>query len=235
MLRIAIVDDDYRVIAGLTDILSGYYGAGKYIQDDYANGLEFVQSLKENCPDIVFMDIEMGLMDGKDAVKRLRELDAYENTYVIYVSSHTDNLTSLFALHPFDFIVKPFTQEDVFRVLDKISEHIVDDAKTLQLMVNRKEMKIPVNDIMWVQSLAHRLEIKLVGLQDPMYSYCKLNDLAEQLEALSQDFMRIHTSYIINRRYVTKYTQSMMYIEDVEFPISRKYRTEITMKIHERL
>ena len=235
MLHISIVDDDYRVIAQLTDILRQYYAAEGYTQEDYSNGLEFCQSLGENCPDIVFMDIEMEPVNGKEAVKKLREADVNENVFVIFISSHTEQLAPLFSLHPFDFLVKPFDTADVKEILDKIKLRLAKRKRTISLVIGRKELHLPADDIMWIQSVGHRLELQTSAEETPLCHYGKLKDLYSELAEISPDFLRIHASYVVNRKYITKYTQDTIFIREKAFPISAKYRTEITLKIHEGL
>lgn len=235
MMSIAVVDDDDRVLARFTSILERYFGAENYVQQDFSNGQEFIDSLAGGLPNIVFMDIEMKLMNGKDAVHKLREKDINESTFVIYVSSHTDQLVSFFSLHPFDFLVKPFSDEDVFAILRKISDRISKDNKTCTLMIDRKEVGIHVSDVIWVQSQGHRLEVKTCTGEKSYYCYGKLNDFYRSLEELSDDFIRIHTSYVVNRKYITKFTQSEVFVKEQAFPISTKYKMEMTMKLHERL
>ena len=235
MLHISIVDDDYRIIAQLTDILRKYYGAGNYTQEDYSNGQEFEQALGESHPDIVFMDIEMEPVNGEEAVRKLRETDVNENVYVIFISSHTERLAPLFSLHPFDFLVKPVKADDVTKILDKIKARQEKRKRTVPLVIGRKEVHLPVGDILWIQSEGHRLEIRTRTEEVPLYHYGKLNDLYFRLAEISPDFLRIHASYVVNRKFITKFTQDTVFIQEKEFPISKKYRAEITIKIHEGL
>lgn len=235
MMTIAVVDDDYKMLAKFSEILGRYYGTGNVIQQDYVNGLEFVRSLSEGLPNIVFMDIEMDVMNGREAIEKLREKDRNENTFVVFISSHTDKLVPFFSLHPFDFLVKPFSDKEVFAVLDKIKEHMEKDRKTITLIIDRKEVNIPVSDVKWVQSLAHRLEIKTCTSEEPLYCYEKLNTFYPKLEAASDDFLRIHASFAVNKRYITRFTQKEIYVNDQVFTISLKFRAEVIMKLHERL
>ena len=235
MVAIDIVDDDYQMLSRFTALLEQYYGTGNYFQQDFTNGLEFVKSLEEGLPNIVFMDIEMKLMDGEEAVRRLREKDVNESTFVIYVSSHTERLAPFFSLHPFDFLVKPFTDKAVFDILDKIADRINMENRTCTLIVDRKEIHIAVGDIAWIQSQGHRLEVKTCSSEIPYYCYGKLNDLCRTLDGICDDFLRIHASYVVNRRYITKFTQNEVYLKDQVFPVSSRFKNEITMKLHERL
>ncbi|MBR4605754.1 MAG: response regulator transcription factor [Lachnospiraceae bacterium] len=235
MISISVVDDDCQTIAKFTAILERYYGTGNYIQQDFTNGREFVESLSEGLPNIVFMDIEMDFMNGEDAVRKLREKDINECTFVVYVSSHTERLAPFFALHPFDFLVKPFKDKAVYEILDKINERMDKEKKTCTLIIDRKEVSIPVNDIMWIQSQGHRLEVKVSTSEVPLYCYGKLNDLYLELEAICDDFLRVHASYAVNRRYITKFMHNEVYLKDKVFPVSVRFRTEVTMKLHERL
>ena len=192
MHRIAIVDDDNRITLKISAILEKYYGKNSYMEEEYANGAEFIQEFTEFRPNIVFMDIEMDQMNGEEAVRILREWDIHENVFVVYVSSHQECLAPLFALHPFDFLLKPFSEEDMIAILQKIRRKMDRQKNTLTFVADRKEMTVHVEDIVWIQSVAHRLEIKLCTEENPVYSYGKLNDLWPKLEGMGEDFLRIH-------------------------------------------
>ena len=235
MHRIAIVDDDNRIAIKISAILEKYYGKNSYMEEEYVNGAEFIREFPEFRPNIVFMDIEMGQMNGEEAVRRLREWDIHENVFVVYVSSHQECLAPLFALHPFDFLVKPFCDEDVIRVLKKIQKKMERQKTSLTFIADRKEITVHVEDIVWIQSIAHKLEIKLCTEMIPIYTYGKLNDLWSKLESMGDEFLRIHASFVVNRSFVTKYTQKAVYIDKMEIPVSAKYRSEVMRRIFETL
>ena len=231
MINIALVDDDYRIIAGLTNILRKYYKKDEYHQEDYSNGMEFVKDLNNHRFDIVFMDLEMDIMNGEEASKRLREIDKNENTYIIYVSSHTDNLVGLFSVHPFDFIEKPVEESKVIDVLNKINADKNNKKKIISLVSNRKKIHIPVNNIVFIQSVGHRLKINMAGQKEELICYMKIDLLQKEIEEVSGDFYRIHASFLVNRNYIKKYTKGSVFIDNQEIPISKKYRLQVTEKI----
>ena len=73
-IKVAIVEDNHFIRMALGQIIDeaeGYMLCGSYM-----NGEEAVEKILANVPDIVLMDINMGEMNGVEAVKRIRQLDA---------------------------------------------------------------------------------------------------------------------------------------------------------------
>ena len=233
MFYIAVVDDDYRSTADITKVLEEFYKEDEYEQDDFKDGLEFVKSIEGQMRyDIVFMDIEMEGMNGDEAIHRLRAIDIDENTYVVFVSSHTDNLTGLFSLHPFDFITKPIDPGQVTAVLRKIRTSMMNERTKITVIENRKEVEVCLSDIKYIQSEAHKIRIFLRGATEPVICYMKLDDLQKKIQEQSSDFIRTHASFLVNRCYVSRYLKTEVLIGDIEIPISSKYRNEMMSIIH---
>jgi len=233
LLRIAIVDDDMCVLAELTKVLQLFYESNDYEQDDFCDGKEFIQGLRNGERyDIVFMDIEMPEINGDEAIRELRKYDIDEKTFVIYVSSHTDNLSGLFSLHPFDFIEKPIIQENILNILQKITKVRQNNRLTISVLVNRRVVKINITDIMYVQSEGHKLLIYIKNQPEPLISYIKMNEFYKKIREISIDFIRTHVSFVINRCYVNRYFRDYVIVNNTEIPVSSKYRNKMLVDIH---
>ena len=178
MINIAVVDDDFENIAIITRVISYFFKKDEYEQDDFYDGVEFVEHIRQSARyNIVFMDIEMKMMNGDEAVRILREVEDEENTYVIFMSSHTDNLTRLFALHPFDFMVKPLESNTIMDILRKIKSFMKKSRTTISLTVNRKNVEIYLSEIKYIQSEAHKLNIYLCNTSEIVSCYMKMDEL----------------------------------------------------------
>ena len=64
--------------------------------------------------DIIYLDIEMDKEDGISAAKRIRIYD--KNVLIIYVTSHENHMKESFVVRPFQFLVKPVSENKWKRV-----------------------------------------------------------------------------------------------------------------------
>ena len=112
-----IVDDISENLAVLDDILSGI-GATTHLA---AGGQEAISALQERKPDIVFLDIWMPGMDGRETAQRIRSQPINSDVVLIAVSASVlPDERSAFLKAGFDgFIAKPVQESDVFDMLAK--------------------------------------------------------------------------------------------------------------------
>lgn len=124
--RILIVDDD-PVAAGMLGVSLG--AAGHEISEANSGEAALAQLAglaQEALPDIVFLDIEMGMgIDGYETCRRLRAGDTTRDLPVIFLSGH-DGLED--RLHAYDaggsdFMAKPFVPDEVLRKAEVAIRH----------------------------------------------------------------------------------------------------------------
>ncbi len=87
-IKIAIVDDHLILRQGLITLLAKEESFD--IVGDYNNGLEFIESLETNCPDLILLDIDMPLMNGVETIQHLKKIKP--QVQVIMLSLHFSNL-----------------------------------------------------------------------------------------------------------------------------------------------
>lgn len=92
----------------------------------------------------------------------------------------------------------------------------------LEIMSNRKLIKIPYDDIVFIESLSDY--IKVVTEQDELMSKEKISNLASRLP---DTFLRIHRSFIINTARIKNISYDEVMIDDVPLTIGRSYRKAV--------
>lgn len=105
MIRIAIVDDADIICQTIEEFLISFSKKnGVSIDyDSYYSGEEIIHKLGQSYYDLIFLDIEIGVKNGIDVSKHLREVLKNETTEIIYVSSYRHYAVELFDYDPITF------------------------------------------------------------------------------------------------------------------------------------
>jgi len=122
----AVVFDDERTIR---KVLEKVLKKENINVKSYESGLGAVEVIKEEKPDIVFLDISLQDADGMEILKSVVSLE--NRPYVIMISGHDEYnyLIEAMKLGAFDYIPKPFDIDKIRKVVNEIREIL--SAKTV--------------------------------------------------------------------------------------------------------
>lgn len=115
--KVLIVDDAAFMRMSLKNILekNGYEVAG-----EAENGQIGVRKYKEISPDVVTLDITMPEMDGLTALKEIKKIDCNAKVIIISAMGQEGYVREAIMCGAKGFIVKPFTEDHVTKVLNGI-------------------------------------------------------------------------------------------------------------------
>ena len=192
-----------------------------------ASAIEASQILKQNPVDLLFLDIEMPVLKGTDFYKNL-----LHKPKVIFTTAYRDYAVEGFELDAVDYLLKPIVFSRFFNAIEKflITQTATrEEAQETQsahpfilLRKDRKQIRINLQDILYIQGLKDYVEIHLESVSHVMkYTMTQLEQM------LGTGFMRIHRSYIINLNKVTAFTKQDVEIGQHEIPISKNCRAEL--------
>lgn len=142
MLKLLIVDDEMLIRKGLRKIL-GRIGTENEVIGEAANGLEALQFIKENSPDILITDVKMPEMDGIELIKQMEI--SYPDIKKIVLSGFDEfnYVRDTMRRGAIDYLLKPVDEEQLAGLLKKIEKDIHREnekkAKELNLKVKLNE------------------------------------------------------------------------------------------------
>lgn len=120
-----VLDDDRSQIDLTKSLLLPYFNSIV----TFTSGNEALEFCKKQLPSIVFSDIQMPEMSGYDFVAKLRKLPNTKYLPVIFISGQIPNdekdIPKLYS----DFLLKPYTANQLLAVLSKISGKKIDQRK----------------------------------------------------------------------------------------------------------
>ena len=158
-MYIAIVDDirkDRELLEH--DIRNFYSGIVKIVS--YASAEEFIRDIPRFDGDLVFLDICMDGMNGIELARKLRENDPY--LLIVFLSSSADFAFDAFPVHPFDYIIKPYTEEKLAHVLKEASRLKDASVPMAAIKVPYRSLNVPMAKIISAVASGHTVEVTLI-------------------------------------------------------------------------
>lgn len=212
MYNIGICDDGENVCTSIENMLI-QYAHEKAIKIDiniWYTGESLRCYLESGSHlDILFLDIELFKMTGTEVGSYIRNQLDNMSMQIIYISGKASYAQQLFKTQPLDFLVKPVLQQQINDVMDMAARIIKKRNSKFEFKQGKDYYYIPMGDIIYLESNGRK--VKVVTLKKTFEYYGRLK---ETVKRLSEDFILIHKSYIINKEYVFRYTYEMVELVD---------------------
>ncbi len=177
---------------------------------------------KEDNSQIYFLDIEMPGLDGIETARKIRENDS--KALIIFMTQYHDHVYSVFEVLPFRFMRKPFTDDDVRKIMTACLEQLNLSQKYYFFRYERVQHQIPYDEIVYFEGRGRK--VCLHSTLGEYEYYEKISSVAEDVD--KEVFCRIHVSFIVNMDAVRAVRDTEVELRDgVVLPISKAYRQEV--------
>lgn len=129
---IMIVEDEYLVRQGISSLVD-FKKFDMQVIGEAENGIEAWEKIQAECPDIILTDINMPQMNGIKLAQLARE--QYPQLHIIFLTGYDDFDYALSAvkLGADDYLLKPFSREDVEAMLIRVKEKLDKEKKQQQV------------------------------------------------------------------------------------------------------
>ncbi|MCM1190196.1 MAG: LytTR family DNA-binding domain-containing protein [bacterium] len=208
MYNIGICDDGENICASIENMLI-QCAKEMNIQMDtniWYTGEGLKDYLEKGNPlDILFLDIELFQMTGIEVGSYIRNQLDDMGMQIIYISGKASYAQQLFKTQPLDFLVKPISQSQIKEVLEMALRVMKKKKERFEFQQGKDYYYVPMGDIVYFGSEGRK--VKIVTPKETFEFYGKLKEAAKQL---TDDFIVIHKSYIVNKEYIFRYTYEMV-------------------------
>ena len=132
MYSIMIVEDEYLVRQGIASLVN-YEQFGMQVIAQAENGIEAWQKFQENPADILLTDINMPQMNGLELAKLVR--DQAPKCHIVFLTGYDDfdYARTAIKLGADDYLLKPFSKDDVEEMLAKVQTKLDKERKKAQI------------------------------------------------------------------------------------------------------
>jgi len=226
MAKILIVEDELLIAKGLSAIIHSIDKEIEVRITGYAK--EALNYVKQDDYDVLLLDIQLNDYSGLTLARQIREIDQYKLIPILFITAiPTRELMAFKEVHCYDYIVKPFKEEEVRTALETIIYHGIQkqhhEKKHIQIRQKGYYYLIKQIEIKYIEAV--RRKIRIITANEEIYlSNHTLKEIGKELNPC---FIQCHRGYIINIDYVKKInrTTGEIYLQDVEMviPIGRTY------------
>lgn len=230
VFNIGICDDGELICTAIEEMILAYAKEMNYDVDTkvwfHGEGLQKYLA-QGNHLDILFLDIELISTTGMEVGSYIRNHLDNIGMQIIYISGKASYAQHLFKTQPLDFLVKPITQNMINNVLDTAIRVIKRKKVRFEFQQGKDYYYVPLGDIVYFNSEGRK--VKIVTSETTFEFYGKLKDVTKQL---SENFITIHKSYIVNKEYIFRYTYEMVeLIDGTMLTISPANRKQIRERV----
>ena len=224
MIKIAVCDDDRKVLDGIVNVIEETYKNEVYIirYDNPVNLIEDWQESLKNQTDIVILDICFREENGIATAQKLQQIN--RNVKIIFITAYIEYASEIFEAQPFYFLVKPVDKQKIAEVVRSAMEAVKnEDIRSLIIQTRDGNKKVRVDDIWYVESIKRNIVVHEV---DRQISLIKKLDEVEKM--LPDYFLRCHKSFLVNADKIKRMeSREFVLLNDIRIPISRTRHSEI--------
>lgn len=190
------------------------------------NVFEASALLDATAVDLLFLDIHLPGMKGLDFLRSLTKSPA-----VILTTAYHEYAIQGYEFNALDYLVKPIEFSRFLAAVKKIRQvnsepkdpGTTRERKSLFFSVNKKKVRIFTDEISYIESL--REYIKVVTAQRTIITKMSLIQVEEMLN--TENFVRVHRSFIVAKDKIDSYTAVSVDIGDVEIPVGRNFKESL--------
>lgn len=186
---------------------------------EFSNATDAKNCISTKSVDLVFLDIEMPVINGFDLLDGLKV-----KPQIIFITSKTEYALKAFDYNATDYLHKPLSKERFNQAVTKAvnlftlnKETDDEDENFIFIKSNLKKLKLFTSKIRWIE--AYGDYVKIITEDD---SHLVLSTMKAFEKELPKDkFIRVHKSYIINILKINTYNSKYAEIDTFKIPLSR--------------
>ena len=218
MIKAIIIDDEMHCRKTLDMLLKEYCPDVQVMEQcsDAETGFEAIKKFK---PDIVFLDIEMPHMNGFEMLQQFSQIPFA----VVFTTGYDQYAIKAFRFSALDYLLKPIEPRELISAIHKVqTQKQLPEAEQFQMLLNKVSNKedvfpkiavptsngyelIPVEEVLYCEAQDNYTYFNLKS-KKKIIACRMLKEVEEQLNDFPF-FVRVHHSFIVNIKEVTKYVR----------------------------
>lgn len=226
MIRYLIIDDEHiahDIIKGYCDLLPDMQ-----LMKSCYDALEAFEYLNRNKVELIFLDLNMPVLQGFEFLKTLNHPPK-----VIVTTAYQEYALEGYEHNVADYLLKPFGFERFLKAVNKALDSSTDrkvipgenNTAPDRIFVesNKKHIQLEIENILYLEAAGNY--VKVITTTETIIIREKLSTMLELLSA--NDFLQIHKSFAVAPRHIRSIEGNTILIKDNQIPVGKSYKFNV--------
>ncbi len=235
MMRALIVDDEIYAREEMETLLNE---TGEFsVLGKCANAVEAMQAINKEKPDVLFLDVQMPVINGFEL---LSMIDAAAMPRVVFVTAYDEYALKAFEENALDYLLKPVEKERLAKTVEKLKGRFVEGSRPV--FTGPAIQQVPCIHSSKIK-LINTAEIEYVRSSETgVHVVCPggefFTELTLQVLETKTNLVRCHKQFLINIDLVDEIILRENMLADIKtksgrlVPVSRRYLKLLREKLH---
>ncbi len=229
--RVAVCDDEQEYLEKLKEIVNSWSARNAQTCEvrTFNSAEAFLFAYEDDkAYDILLLDVEMKGVSGIELAKRIRADN--NRAEIVFITSHFEFVGEGYEVDALHYLVKPISEQKLMEVLSKAAARLRVEAPYVVISCEGETVKLYESEILYVEAFLHYLSIHTKKKE-----YKIKESMASFESRLSGDFYRIHRSYLVSLKYVTRISRASVTVDGkTDLPVARGKYDDINRAFIER-
>ena len=231
-LRTLIIDDEPIAL----EKLRSYVEKVPFLELAAAchSGIDAMAVLAAEKIDLIFTDIDMPDLNGMELAGSLADAPM-----IVFTTAYAQYAVDSYRLSAVDYLLKPYSFADFQRAANKALAQAQRDGADTQreagsvfVKVDYRYVRVKLDDIRYIKGFGEYLQIFTTSQPEPMMT---LSSFASMAQKLSDSFLQVHRSYIVNMDHVEQIVRNRLVMTDAEhIPVGDSYKSALSDYLRSR-
>lgn len=228
-IKTLIIDDEPIALEKLRNYVSRI--PALELVGSFGNSVDAMKFIFENDVDLIITDINMPDLNGMDLVKTFAK-----KPMVIFTTAYPEYAIEGYKVSAVDYLLKPYGFSEFTQAINKAvdlqckvrsglepKDSSPDDS--LFVKVDHRFIRVNIPEIVYIKGYGEYLQIYVARQSNPIIT---LSSFAAVKERLSDSFLQVHRSYVINMNKIVSIDRNRIkIIDDIEIPVGDVYKNDL--------
>ncbi|MEQ9186667.1 MAG: response regulator transcription factor [Cryomorphaceae bacterium] len=223
-LNILVVEDESLIAEMIKVMLEDMGHRVPFVAYNYRTALRYLDE-----EEVGFAIFDINLKDGAEGIE-LAKIAGSRRIPFMFLTSYSDKATidTAKVAKPGAYVMKPFSEEELYSGIEMSLMHLSQQKESVvSIKDGNRNILIKTDEIIFAKADNVYVEI---------YTTSKRHLVRQSLTAFSksfssQDFIRVHRSFMVNKKFITTHNRSSIHLGEYEVPISRTYKETVLSRL----